>query len=128
MGILDADGDLTLVDRLRELVIVSGFNVYPREVEEVLADGPGVAEVAVVGVEDRETGEAVRAYVVASRPGADPDTLAAALREHARGRLARFKVPREIVVVDSLPHTTTGEISKSRLRAAQARRGVLGLQ
>ncbi|TNC41008.1 class I adenylate-forming enzyme family protein [Mumia zhuanghuii] len=128
VGILDADGDLTLVDRLRDLVIVSGFNVYPREVEEVLADGPGVAEVAVVGVEDRETGEAVRAYVVASRPGADPDTLAAALREHARGRLARFKVPREIVVVDSLPHTTTGEISKSRLRAAQARRGVLGLQ
>ncbi|MFD1824968.1 AMP-binding protein [Mumia zhuanghuii] len=128
VGILDADGDLMLVDRLRDLVIVSGFNVFPREVEEVLADAPGVAEVAVVGVEDRETGEAVRAYVVASHPDADADELAASALEHAQGRLARFKVPREIVVVDSLPHTTTGEISKSRLRAAEARRGVLGLQ
>lgn len=127
VGILDADGDLTLVDRLRELVIVSGFNVFPREVEEVLAGAPGVAEVAVVGVEDRETGEAVRAYVVPSSPEADADALATTVREHAEGRLARFKVPREIVVVDSLPHTTTGEISKSRLRAAEARRGVLGL-
>ncbi|WP_262850248.1 AMP-binding protein [Mumia quercus] len=127
VGILDADGDLTLVDRLREIVIVSGFNVFPREVEEVLADAPGVAEVAAVGVEDRETGEAVRAYVVPSSPGADAEALATAVREHAEGRLARFKVPREIVVVDSLPHTTTGEISKSRLRAAEARRGVLGL-
>lgn len=127
VGILDADGDLTLVDRLREIVIVSGFNVFPREVEEVLADAPGVAEVAAVGVEDRETGEAVRVYVVPSTPGADPEKVAAAIREHAEGRLARFKVPREIVVVDSLPHTTTGEISKSRLRAAEARRGVLGL-
>ncbi len=127
VGILDADGDLTLVDRLREIVIVSGFNVFPREVEEVLADAPGVAEVAAVGVEDRETGEAVRAYVVPSSPGADAEALATAVREHAEGRLARFMVPREIVVVDSLPHTTTGEISKSRLRAAEARRGVLGL-
>ncbi|MBW9204531.1 AMP-binding protein [Mumia sp. zg.B17] len=127
VGILDADGDLTLVDRLRELVIVSGFNVFPREVEEVLADAPGVAEVAVVGVEDRETGEAVRAYVVPSHRLDDTDGFAEALRERARGRLARFKVPREIVVTDSLPHTTTGEISKSRLRAAEAR-GVLGLQ
>ncbi|WP_370616409.1 AMP-binding protein [Mumia qirimensis] len=128
IGILDADGDLTLVDRLRELVIVSGFNVFPREVEEVLADAPGIAEVAVVGVEDRETGEAVRAYVVPSRGVDDPEAFAEGLREFARGRLARFKVPREIVVADSLPHTTTGEISKSRLRAAEARRGVLGLQ
>ncbi|KAA1422141.1 long-chain fatty acid--CoA ligase [Mumia zhuanghuii] len=128
VGILDADGDLTLVDRLRELVIVSGFNVFPREVEEVLSDAPGVMEVAVVGVEDRETGEAVRAYVVPSRPVDEPEAFVEGLREFARGRLARFKVPREIVVTDSLPHTTTGEISKSRLRAAEARRGVLGLQ
>ncbi|MGH1563777.1 AMP-binding protein [Mumia sp. DW29H23] len=128
VGILDADGDLTLVDRLRELVIVSGFNVFPREVEEALGDAPGVAEVAVVGVEDRETGEAVRAYVVPSRPVGDEETFAEGLREFTRGRLARFKVPREIVVTESLPHTTTGEISKSRLRAAEARRGVLGLQ
>ncbi|KHL19259.1 UNVERIFIED_CONTAM: hypothetical protein LK11_02005 [Mumia flava] len=127
VGIRAPDGSLVLVDRLRELVIVSGFNVYPREVEEVLAEAPGVAEVAVVGVGDPYTGEAVRAYVVPVVPDADPEETAERLRAYAALRLAAFKVPRDIEVTDALPHTATGEISKSRLRAAEARRGIQGL-
>ena len=81
IGLLDADGDLTLVDRLRELVIVSGFNVYPFEVEDVIAEVDGVVEVAVVGTPDEETGEAVLAFVVAGRP-------AQLTIGHSRGRAA----------------------------------------
>ena len=83
VGFLDATGDLFLVDRLKELVIVSGFNVYPVEVEDVIREVPGVAEAAVIGVEDPETGEAVVAYVVA--PSAEAATIAAAVRSHCDG-------------------------------------------
>ena len=76
VGYLDADGDLFLVDRLRELIIVSGFNVFPSEVEEVLVGAPGVREAAVIGVPSEETGEAVKAFVV-------PET--GATRGHRRG-------------------------------------------
>ena len=113
----DDDGDLTLVDRLRELVIVSGFNVYPSEVEEVIKDVPGVAEVAVVGVPHEETGEAVHVFVV---PGADAPgeaELTAAIEERCQARLARFKHPSRVVVVDGLPHSATGKVAKGRLRA-----------
>jgi len=114
---VDDDGDLTVVDRLKELVIVSGFNVYPSEVEEVIAEVDGVAEVAVVGVPDEQTGEAVVAFVVAG-PGADgPDALADAIAEHCRVRLARFKHPSRIDVVEGLPYSATGKVAKGRLRA-----------
>ena len=84
---LDASGDLFLVDRLKELVIVSGFNVYPSEVEDVIGEVPGVSGTAVIGVEDDTTGEAVVAYVRA--PGADPATMGEAVRAHRERRLAR---------------------------------------
>lgn len=125
IGFLDEDGDLTLVDRVRELVIVSGFNVYPAEVEHVVGELDDVAEVAVVGLPDEETGEAVVAFVVPA-PGASTDGLDARVVEHCSTRLARFKQPRRVVVVEGLPHSATGKVAKGRLRAL-ARSQDLGL-
>ncbi|MGZ5400155.1 MAG: class I adenylate-forming enzyme family protein, partial [Nocardioides sp.] len=124
IGFLDASGDLFLVDRLKELVIVSGFNVYPIEVEDVVREVEGVTEVAVIGVADEETGEAVVAYVRA--PGADPATIEAAVLARCQQRLARFKQPRRVEVVDELPLTVTGKVQKGRLRGLERRRA-LGL-
>jgi long-chain acyl-CoA synthetase len=126
IGIVDGDGDLTLVDRLRELVIVSGFNVYPFEVEDVISEVDGVVEVAVVGTPDEETGEAVLAFVVPAE-GVDHETISAAVQEHCAGRLARFKQPARVVVVTGLPHSATGKVAKGRLRAL-ARSDDLGLR
>ena len=110
---MDDDGDLHLVDRRREVILVNGFNVYPREIELAIDDLHGVAEVAVVGVPDDATGEAVTALVVA-RSGATitPEQVA----EHCAGRLARFKCPTVIRVVEALPHSATGKVAKGRLR------------
>jgi len=113
---VDDDGDLTVVDRLKELVIVSGFNVYPSEVEDVIAEVDGVAEVAVVGIPDEATGEAVVAYVVPNS-GVTAEALADAVAEHCSTRLARFKHPSQVVVVEGLPHSATGKVAKGRLRA-----------
>ena len=115
VGFLDADGDLFLVDRLRDVVIVSGFNVFPSEVEDVLVGAPGVREAAVIGVPSEETGEAVKAFVV---PQAGAAVDPAEVREYAEARLARFKCPVEIEVVDHLPHSVTGKVAKGRLRGA----------
>ncbi|WBQ06172.1 class I adenylate-forming enzyme family protein [Kribbella sp. CA-293567] len=115
VGFLDADGDLFLVDRLRELIIVSGFNVFPSEVEEVLVQAPGVREAAVIGVPSTDTGEAVKAFVVPETGAAPrPDEVL----EYAATRLARFKCPVELEVVDNLPHSVTGKVAKGRLRQA----------
>jgi long-chain acyl-CoA synthetase len=109
----DADGDLKLVDRRRDLVLVSGFNVYPGEVERVLDEHPGVAESAVIGVPDPRTGEAVHAVVVRS-PGAE--VTEEQLRAHAGRSLARFKVPVGVHFVPELPHSLAGKVSRARLR------------
>jgi long-chain acyl-CoA synthetase len=127
VGFLDADGDLFLVDRLKEVVIVSGFNVYPVEVEEVIAEIDAVREAAVIGVDDERTGEAVVAYVMqASGSTLTTDELVEQVREHCASRLARFKQPSAVKVVDELPHTVTGKVAKGRLRATERRRN-LGL-
>jgi len=125
VGYLTPAGDLYLVDRLKELVIVSGFNVYPSEVEDVIAELADVAGVAVIGAEDPETGEAVVAYV---QPvgDVDPDGLAEQVRLHCSVRLASFKRPSLIHVVDTLPMTGTGKVAKGLLRATERRRA-LGL-
>ncbi|NPD04995.1 AMP-binding protein [Nocardioides sp. zg-1308] len=123
VGFLDASGDLFLVDRVEELVLVSGFHVYPSEVEDVLREVDGVLDAAVVGAPDADTGESVVAYVVAS---GDPSGVEEAVRAHAAERLARFKQPARIEVVDTLPLTVTGRVQKGRLRGLERRR-VLGL-
>jgi len=124
VGFLDAVGDLFLVDRIKELVVVSGFNVYPVEVEEVITEVDGVTEVAVIGTPDDETGEAVVAYVRA--PGGDPAAVQEAVRARCEERLARFKRPIRVEVVEELPLTVTGKVQKGRLRGLERRRG-LGL-
>ena len=109
----DADGDLHLVERRRDLVLVRGFNVYPGEVERVLGEHPGVAEVAVIGVPDPATGEAVHAVVVRTEGAALTEEQ---LREHAGRSLARFKVPVAVHFVPELPHSLSGKVSRARLR------------
>lgn len=113
VAVRDEEGDLRLVDRLTELVIVSGFNVYPREIESVLEQAPGVREVAVAGVDHPYTGEAVKAWVVLEAPGVTtPEDLVA----FAALRLARFKCPSIIEIVAELPHSVAGKVSKAALR------------
>jgi long-chain acyl-CoA synthetase len=109
----DEDGDLFLVGRRKELVLVSGFNVYPREIEDAIGEHPDVLESAVIGVPHAETGEAVKAFVVA-RPGANlaVDDITA----HCAERLARFKQPTIVEIVAELPHSVTGKVAKGRLR------------
>lgn len=120
IAVRDDDGDLRLVGHSSELVLVNGFNVYPAEVEAVLGAQPGVAEVAVVGVDDPASGEAVVAYVV---PVAGARIDPVALVEAAAGSLARFKLPREVRVVERLPHTATGKVMKWRLGEQPAAAG-----
>ncbi|HEV7826415.1 MAG TPA: AMP-binding protein [Mycobacteriales bacterium] len=110
----DDDGDLFLVDRLRELVLVSGFNVYPREIEDVLFAHPDITEAAVIGVPHPYTGETVKAFVV---PAAGAHLSVADVIAHCEGSLARFKCPTAVEFVDALPHSATGKVAKSRLRA-----------
>ncbi len=125
VGYLTEVGDLFLVDRLKELVIVSGFNVYPSEVEDVIREVAEVAAAAVIGVADEMTGEAVVAYVKPSHE-VDAVALVEQVRAHCEARLAGFKQPTLIHVVAELPLTGTGKVQKGRLRATERRRA-LGL-
>jgi long-chain acyl-CoA synthetase len=113
IAVVDDEGHLYLVDRVKDLIIVSGFNVYPAEVEEVIAEHPAVAKVAVIGVPHPHSGEAVKAYVVV-RPGAsvEEDELIA----HCEARLARYKCPQKVLFVDEIPESATGKIRRSELR------------
>ncbi len=109
----DEDGYLFIVDRTKDLVIVSGFNVFPKEVEDAIARHPKVAEVAVIGVPDERTGEAVKALIVTEN---GESLTEEEVLEHCRGTLARFKWPRTIELVDSLPKHVTGKVLRRALR------------
>lgn len=119
VGMLDADGRLTVLDRVREVVMVSGFSVYPVEVETVAAEVEGVAHAAVVGVPDPRTTEAVVVFVV-PEAGAR-EGLAQRVADHCARNLARFKHPERVLVVDELPTGPDGKVLKARLRS-RARR------
>jgi long-chain acyl-CoA synthetase len=113
IGYLDENGYLFIVDRLKDLIITGGENVYPREVEEVLYTRPEVRECAVVGLPDREYGERVVAFVVADqRQPLDPLRL----KNYLKTQLAGFKVPKEIVAVDELPKNNAGKLLKREIR------------
>ncbi len=112
VGYVDEQGRLFVSGRDDEMIISGGENVFPREVEDLLADYPGVDEVAVIGVRDREFGERLRAFIVPA-PGIAPD--ADAVKAHVRDNLARFKVPRDVVFVEELPRTATGKVLKRML-------------
>ena len=114
MGRLDADGFLYIVERKKDLIIRGGFNIYPREVEEVLYAHPGIAEAAVVGAPDLLMGEEVVAFVVL-KPG--QQASAEEVTAFCLGRLARFKCPKRVRIVDSLPKSPIGKILRKELRA-----------
>jgi long-chain acyl-CoA synthetase len=113
IAVVDDDGFLFLVDRAKDLIIVSGFNVFPAEVEEVLVAHPSVAEAAVVGVPHPHSGEAVKAYVVA-RPGTSVDEDE--LIHHTEAHLARYKAPSKVMFVDEIPHSSSGKVLRKLLR------------
>ncbi len=112
IGIMDERGYFKIVDRKKDMVLVSGFNVYPNEVEEVVASCPGVMECAVIGVPDEKTGEAVKLVIVRK----SPDLTEAQVREFCRANLTGYKQPRVIEFRDELPKTPVGKILRRELR------------
>ncbi len=115
IAVADADGWLTLVDRAKDIVIVSGFNVFPGEVEDALRSHRDVEDVAVVGEPHPRTGETVVAFVV-PRPGHTADPVE--LLRHAGRRLARYKLPTRVEVVESLPRTLAGKLVRRALSSS----------
>lgn len=116
VGFVDSAGNLAITDRLKDMYVSGGFNVYPAEVEAVLRRHPAVGQVAVVGIPDHRMGEVGLAVVVAL-PGADISALAVELPAFGKEQLANFKVPRRVEVVDELPTNASGKVLKRELRA-----------
>jgi len=115
LGYIDEAGYVFLVDRKKDVILVSGFNVYPTEVEEAVALHPGVLETAAIGVADEHSGEAVKLFVVRK----DPALTEAALIEHCRGVLTGYKIPRLIEFRDQLPHTNIGKVLRRALKSGK---------
>ena len=113
VGTVDAAGNLRITDRLKDMYICGGFNVYPAEIEQVLARLPGVAEAAVIGVPDERLGEVGKAFVV--REGGGPAIEESELIGWCKQRMAGYKVPRSIVFLEALPLGATGKVMKDRL-------------
>ena len=111
---MDADGYIQIVDRKKDMILVSGFNVYPNEVEAVIAEHPGVGDVAVVGAPDDECGEIVVAFITKKDPALTED----AVRQHAKQSLTGYKVPRIVVFRDDLPKTNVGKVLRKDLKDA----------
>jgi len=112
---LDEDGFCYILDRKKDMVLVSGFNVYPNEIEAVIAEHPDIIEVAVIGVPDVQTGEAVKAYIATRNPSLSTDEILAHCKEH----LTAYKVPKVIEILPELPKSTVGKILRAELRNLQ---------
>lgn len=112
IGIMDEKGYTKIVDRKKDMILVSGFNVYPNEVEEVIASHPGVLECAVIGIPDSKSGEAVKAFVVKKDPNLTADAIIAFCHEQLTG----YKVPKHIEFRTELPKTNVGKILRRQLR------------
>ena len=117
VAVIQPDGYVKIVDRIKDMIIVSGFNVYPNELEDVCAKHPGVLECAAVGIESEATGEGIRMYVVKSDPTLTEDAVIA----HMRDQVTAYKVPKSIVFKDDLPKTNVGKILRRELRDEAAR-------
>jgi long-chain acyl-CoA synthetase len=116
VGVMDARGYVKIVDRKKDMILVSGFNVYPNEVEDVVASHPGVFEVAAVGVPDEHSGEAVKLFVVKKDPAlTDKDILA-----YCKERLTGYKRPKLVEFRTELPKTNVGKILRRELRDGRA--------
>lgn len=116
LGYEDEEGYFYIVDRKKDMVIVGGMNVYPREVEEVIYQHPAIMEAAVIGIPHRLRGEVVKGYVVLQE---GKKATAREILDFCRQRLAAFKIPRELIITDSLPKTATGKILKRELVARE---------
>ena len=112
VAVMDEQGYLRIVDRKKDMILVSGFNVYPNEVEDALALHPGVLEVAAVGVADEKAGEAVKVFIVRK----DPTLTAAQVIAHCRANLTGYKVPSHVEFRTELPKTNVGKILRRELR------------
>jgi fatty-acyl-CoA synthase len=115
LAVMDDEGYVKIVGRIKDMIIRGGENVYPREVEEFLYRHPGVADVQVIGVPDEKLGEELMAWVIA-REG--ESVSEGDLREFCRGPIAHYKIPRYIKLVDEFPMTVTGKVQKFKMRAA----------
>lgn len=113
IGVMTDDGHFSIVDRKKDMILVSGFNVYPNEVEDCIARIPQVQESAVIGVQNDQTGEAVQAYVVLREPGITEKDIIA----HCKKELTGYKVPRKVVFWDELPKTPVGKVLRKEVRA-----------
>jgi long-chain acyl-CoA synthetase len=112
VAVIDADGFVKIVDRIKDLILVSGFNVYPNEIEDVVAGHPGVENCAVIGVPDEKTGEAAKLFIVAS----DQNLTAEEIKAFCKDKLTAYKLPRQIEFRDELPMTPVGKILRRELK------------
>src|SRR6201991_3592852 len=112
IGVMSPDGSTKIVDRKKDMILVSGFNVYPNEIEEVIASHPGVLECAVIGVVDAKSGEAVKAFIVKK----DPNLTADDVIKYCTTQLTGYKVPKQIEFRADLPKTNVGKILRRELR------------
>jgi long-chain acyl-CoA synthetase len=112
IGVMDNDGYIKIVDRKKDLILVSGFNVYPNEVEDCIAKLPGVQEVAVIGIPNDQTGECVKAFVVKKDPLLTPDQIT----QHCKKYLTSYKLPKQVEFRNELPKTPIGKILRKNLR------------
>lgn len=113
IGLIQEDGYMRIVDRKKDMILVSGFNVYPNELEDVLATLPGVLQCAAIGIPDEKSGEAIKVFVVV-KPGAS--LTKDEVMQHMRANVTGYKVPRSVEFRDSLPTTNVGKILRRELR------------
>ncbi len=120
IGIMDEAGNVTITDRVKDMYVVGGFNAYPAEIEAILRGHEGIAQVAVIGVPDERMGEVGCAYVVPTTTVDDPDELGRSILGWSREAMANYKVPRSVVLVESLPVNASGKVLKRELRDRHA--------
>ena len=116
IGIMDEDGFFRIVDRKKDMILVSGFNVYPNEIEDVVSRHPKVNEVAAIGVPSEKSGEAVKIFVTLKDSTLKKDELIAYCREELTG----YKVPKEVAFIEELPKSTVGKILRRKLKDQQS--------
>ena len=119
IAVRKSDGYFKIVDRKKDMVLVSGFNVYPNEVEDVASQHPSVIEAAVIGVPCEETGEAVKLFVVTSEKVSKEEII-----QHCRKSLTGYKVPKYVEFIDELPKSNVGKILRRELRELQSNKSV----
>jgi long-chain acyl-CoA synthetase len=119
VGVMDEEGFLFIVDRIKDLIICSGYNVYPRRIEEAIYEHPAVEEVTVIGIKDQYRGEAPKAFI---KLKAGAQVTQEEMLKHLESKISRIELPAEIEFRDALPKTMIGKLSKKELKAEEAQR------